>query len=538
MLTTIPTLTMTSYLSMRNLNADPLLLLNIGNCKIQTGTLKIIHPINLTDIQESIDYLTSSFYDKVDTRNPLGDIVKLKVKKLYNNFLQIKPPQHHRTRRWDMLGSSWKWIAGSPDAQDLRIINSTLNELITQNNQQFELNNHINQRISQLTGTINKIINNMKTNELITNEITSIITIINIDIVNKLLEDIQDAIILSKTSISTNKILSIQEISFIKSLLQNQGVKVNLPDEALQHVIPKFAVSQETLLYILHVPRLDNKTSSVIQLYPLVHKDQIIYNYPEYIIKTGDTLYATNNPSQFVQKASYLKAVNDACIYPLIFGKESECNSTYSNRTTQQLITEGTLLIQNARNNQIQSNCGPDDRTLVGNLLVTFSNCTINFNNQSFQNDEIVREIEVIHGALHNIKTTWNKHHYLDISTIGNETSKNRKKLEHVYLQQHNLNLKFWTLFGGFSFTSITTLFIVFMIFKIYCQNRLNGSGRSSLKGGLVTEVTTTNANPQEQHLFHRLEAVQQQQQQIAASLASLESGNANGLATAQRTHI
>ncbi|XP_055638023.1 uncharacterized protein LOC129776418 isoform X3 [Toxorhynchites rutilus septentrionalis] len=321
--TTIPIPTTASFLSMRNLNEDPLLLLNVGNCKIQTGTLKIIHPINLTHIQESIDYLTTSFYDKVDIRNPLGDVVKLKVKKLYNNFLQIKPLQHHRLRRWDTLGATWKWIAGSPDAQDLRIINSTLNELITQNNQQFEVNNHINERISNLTGTINRIIENMKTNELLTNEITSIITIINIDIINKLLEAIQEAIILSKTSISTNKILSIQEISFIKSLLQNQGVTIDLPDDAFQHVIPKFAVSQGTLLYILHVPRLDNKTSSVIQLHPLVHRNQIINNYPEHVVKIGNTLYATSNPQQFVQKAAYLKAINDACIYPLIFEQRS-----------------------------------------------------------------------------------------------------------------------------------------------------------------------------------------------------------------------
>ncbi|XP_055623440.1 uncharacterized protein LOC129766864 [Toxorhynchites rutilus septentrionalis] len=350
-----------------------------------------------SNLKNHTSHKSTSFYDKVDIRNPLGDVVKLKVKKLYNNFLQIKPLQHHRLRRWDTLGATWKWIAGSPDAQDLRIINSTLNELITQNNQQFEVNNHINERISYLTGTINRIIEKMKTNELLTNEITSIITIINIDIINKLLEDIQEAIILSKTSISTNKILSIQEISFIKSLLQNQGVTIDLPDDAFQHVIPKFAVSQGTLLYILHVPRLDNKTSSVIQLHPLVHRNQIINNYPEHVVKIGNTLYATSNPQQFVQKAAYLKAINDACIYPLIFG---------------------TLLIQNAKDNLLRSNCGPDDRTLVGNFLITFSNCTINLNNQSFQNNEVVHEMDVIHGALHNVRTTWNKHHYFDISTI------------------------------------------------------------------------------------------------------------------------
>ncbi|XP_055638025.1 uncharacterized protein LOC129776418 isoform X4 [Toxorhynchites rutilus septentrionalis] len=33
-------------------------------------------------------------------------------------------------------------------------------------------------------------------------------------------------------------------------------------------------------------------------------------------------------------------------------------------------------------------------------------------------NNEVVHEMDVIHGALHNVRTTWNKHHYFDISTI------------------------------------------------------------------------------------------------------------------------
>lgn len=154
--------------------------------------------------------------------------------------------ERHRSRRWDLLGTTWKWLAGSPDAEDLRIINSTMNGLISQNNLQFSINHRINKRISDITNSINRIISSMKTNELV-NEISAIITIINIDTINKVLEDIQDAIILAKTSIIANRVLSIQEIWFIKSLLQNQGVEIDIPDEALQHVTPKFAVSQQTL---------------------------------------------------------------------------------------------------------------------------------------------------------------------------------------------------------------------------------------------------------------------------------------------------
>lgn len=114
---------------------------------------------------------------------------------------------------------------------------------------------------------------------------------------------------------------------------------------------------------------------------PLAQKNQIIDNYPEYIIRLDKMLFSTNSPDQFVQKAAHLKIVNDNCIYPLIFGRGAECNSTHFNGATQQLIGDGTLLIQNTENHTLQSNCGPDDRNLTGNFLLMFSNCTIEFNN-------------------------------------------------------------------------------------------------------------------------------------------------------------
>lgn len=91
------------------------------------------------------------------------------MKTIYNNLLQIEPEEQKISKRQDLLGTTWKWLEakarGSPDAQDLRIINSTTNELIIQNNQQFDVNDRLNKKIYDLTKSINKIINSLKTNE-------------------------------------------------------------------------------------------------------------------------------------------------------------------------------------------------------------------------------------------------------------------------------------------------------------------------------------------------------------------------------------
>lgn len=222
-------------LSIRDLQNDPLLLVEMKSCKIQTGTIKIIHPINISSIEETAEILVQASYkSNVQATNPLINMLRLKTKKLFSNLHQLKPQQHHRAKRWDAVGTVWKWIAGTPDASDLHAINSTMNDLIDQNNQQYKVNQNINDRIQKLTHAIKEITVQASLNDLMLNDLEIITSILNIDTLNQLLEDIQDAIMLSKLSITSNKILSIREILAVKGLLEEQGVNIHLPDEALQ----------------------------------------------------------------------------------------------------------------------------------------------------------------------------------------------------------------------------------------------------------------------------------------------------------------
>lgn len=270
-------------LQILNLNNRPMLILNSHNCKIQVGNFRIIHEINMTDLDTTINLLTNIVYSKIN--NPLLNIAKHKIKSLYSNFNQIKPQYHHHKRSLNFIGTTWKWIGGSPDAQDLRIINSTMNDLIDSNNVQYKVNQQLGQRIKNLTFEIKRLVENKRTDELIFDEIDTLTTIINIDTINKILEEIQEAISLSKASVTSNKILSFREVMMIKNILEDQGVNIELPDEALNYINPKIAVSKETLLYILQVPELERKESKVFQLFPLNNNNTIIIDYPPYIIK-------------------------------------------------------------------------------------------------------------------------------------------------------------------------------------------------------------------------------------------------------------
>ena len=92
-----------------------------------------------------------------------------------------------------------------------------MNTLIENNNIQYQVNRQLGQRIKILTNEMEKLIEDKQTNEPIIDEIDSLTTIINIETINKILEEIQEAITLSKVSVTSNKILSPREIHMIKN---------------------------------------------------------------------------------------------------------------------------------------------------------------------------------------------------------------------------------------------------------------------------------------------------------------------------------
>lgn len=451
-------------LEIRNLYEDPILLIKLNTCKIQIGNIKIIHPINVTNLEKTLESINKFVNSKINDNLELYNIIDQKYKKLKSNFQQIKPPTHRRHKRWDTLGSAWKWLAGNPDAQDLRLINTTMNTLINENNAQFRINEQINERIQIITETVNRAItqSNM-VNRVAMTELDMITTIINIDTVNSILEDIQDAIVRTKVELASNKILSLKEILSIKELLVNQGVEINVPDEVLQYVTPKIAVNNETLLYILHVPKLEEENATTMMIVPLAVNNTIIKESPKYLIKTGDRLFTSLNYKSFVQKHSEITEYEDNCIKPLVLGSKSNCNVTSEKRTTIQFISEDKILVSNAKNETLASNCGPDNRTITGNFLITFWNCTVIINTKKFQSYETKSETREIQGAFHNLQINRKLDEIRDIEIINQESIQNRKRLKNVYLKQIDHQIWIWSLSGGVSFSS------VFIIISIIC---------------------------------------------------------------------
>lgn len=452
------------HLEIRNLHNDPVVLIKKKDCRIQTSYIKFVHPINISKIEENV-LLISKISRQLNDHLDISKLVVEKSRTLINNLRQIKPIAPRRVRRWDALGTTWKWLAGTPDADDLRMLNATSNELINQNNQQIVINQMVNQRIQDMSKTINQLIDQHIDNKILLEQYDAISLLLYMDSINSILVEIQDTILRAKITLPNNKLLTLQEILWIESTLNQQGIMTEFPEQALNYVTPKIATKDNTLLYILQIPQLQKTSSQIFEILPLIVNGTIIIDAPLYAIKSGTNWFKTGNPQNFIQPVTELTVLNDKCIHRIVLGVTSKCNVVEEHSTFISMVTDTEILINNAQDVYLSSDCGPQNRSLTGNFLITFQNCTIYVNNQPFtSNEKISNETQVIQGAFHNLIVNRTILEQQSIQAISNLTLVNRKRMESLDLKQYSQQNWILSIFGGLTTTTIIIIGITIYI--------------------------------------------------------------------------
>lgn len=490
-------------MEIRNLHQDPILLVQHKECKIQTGLIKIVHPINITVIETNVN-LINKIARKLDDNLPISQLVIRKSRELHSNLLQIKPAERKRKRRWDALGSAWKWLAGSPDADDLRIINRTTNDLIQENNRQIQVNQMISNRIADISNTVNQLIaqQNLE-NKILLEEYEAIKLLLYMDTLNSIITEIQDTILRTRISLPNNKLLTLKEILHIESLLHEQGIKTRYPEQALDYVNPKIATQNDLLLYILEIPELQKSQSEIIQIFPLIVDDTIITNLPTFVVKSNHDIFTTSHPEEYIQRTTYMQLLEDNCTHSMITGIISHCNAMKEINTFTSLISDNSILINNAKSLYMHSSCGPHNRTLSGNFLIKFFNCSITINDQIFTSQEESGSTKELQGAFPSliINRTIVEHH--DIPTLSILTKENRHQLEFINLKQYNHQNWIFGMLGGLSISTVAiTGVIIYVCFRKRKFTIKIQQSKSRNKRQKSSEVTSDNKHNKDEDVL------------------------------------
>lgn len=405
-----------------------------NDCKIQKGLIKIIHPIDLAKIDEIIMKLTKLSYHIVSPKSSFYEIITHKMKEVHDNLYQLTPQRHHRRKRWDALGTAWKWLAGNPDADDLRIIDGTMNELTVSNNAQFTINERVNERLMLMANDINGLVNATYRQNEISEDMEALKLMLNFNMVNEILQKLQDAVIGSKIGLPSNKIFTVEEINTIKNLLVDQDIKIDFLDEVFGYVKPKLATNGSSLIYILEIPQTEREAAKILTIYPLNINGTTIAKYPNHLVQYKDKIFLTTNPDSHLQRFDYLEPFNDDCIHPLVVGTKSTCDVVKEADTQTRWIAEGTILLTNAKKEVLTTTCGPESQTLNGNFLLTFRNCSLTLQNETFLAEETI----LLKGEVQQtfVAITTNLRDDLNLSMIQTNTLENRREIGNIHWRQ------------------------------------------------------------------------------------------------------
>lgn len=458
------------------MNQDHVAVVHVDNCKIIEGHNKIVHEINITKISQTVKDVKTEILLRQGDNDEIISILKRKVLELETNLRRLQPTHKHRTKRWDALGRAWKWMSGSPDADDLKIINNDIEKFTENNNQQIVINDNFYQEIDNITDSINKLISiDNRTSTAIDKEYDLLNIILNLEILNDEVANIQNSILLSKIKLINSRILSTDEIAFISQTFSNQGIPSAFLDEALGFATSTIGTNGDIILYIINIPHLGNQTYRHLRIEPIIANSKRIKLEGNDFIYGNGKLFLRNNPCRQLSNWSLCELsdlkdmTEDNCILKIITGQNSKCN--YEQILHHEVATEmgpNTLLL-NEVNDTLRNTCGIADRFLLGSFLITYQNCSVSIRNRTFTNQVIKIVQQPIYLPSIGLNVTQNRIEYpTDIHTLTKLHHNNLQHLEN--LQQTSWN-QFWTIIGGLSSSSaIIFVFVIYVLFRMKRQ--------------------------------------------------------------------
>lgn len=423
--------------------------------------LRIIHRINLTEIKQTVNNFEQAIHNNT-SNNPLFSVIEIKLSKLDLALKRISPPI--RIRRWESLGRAWKYISGSPDAEDLKIINSTFNKLINENSKQININSILEMRIRNVTNTFNSLIDNEQNLEYELSQTLDILNLIfKIDQLAHYLEIIEEAVTLARRSIPSSRIIHLEELEFIQHTLSENGFAFSSVDDLLNIASAYVMLDTDVLVYVLKIPRIKDThyTFSVIE--PVIKNNYRIHLPAKYYLR-GRNSYVTKtscakSKGTYVCNLSQLEPLTE-CIQQLVSGGKAACpmERIYSNKTIQR-VDDGNIII-NTLNTTLLSNCTNSERVLQGSFLIQYANCVVKLDNDEYSNNnKEIKQFIPSTGIKVNPTKLFNQ---IPLEHLQELHLKHRDHISHLNLTTENIHWKL-NIFGWMSslFSSVLLIIII-----------------------------------------------------------------------------
>lgn len=350
-----------------------------GLAKLQTGTFRLIHVININEYQELTNNLHEILHQKVGSSHYIYPFLNHQLIELQEYLDRLKP---RSKRSLNFLGSAWKWLAGSPDHDDFEILEKKTNNMLRNSNRQVVINRLSIEKIKEVTKVTNEIlttINKNSENQVKEQAITSLKY--RLDMIKEEIINIQYAIHWAKIGIINSFILSTTEINIIKDIINKDLIPFINIEQALEFAEVKIASNNDSTIYIISIPMTNVNTCNKILIKPIKYKKYINKISYDKILVCDNVIFGIKNECKCYNNITICNGRNldnldqDTCLANLIKSKPANCSLTDNrNVPTVDEISPGTILL-NEFNGTLSIN--GESRNLTGTFLIQFRNESI-----------------------------------------------------------------------------------------------------------------------------------------------------------------
>lgn len=450
-------------ISMHKTDNLPLFIYDKGYGRMQTNQHYYIHHFNLESFKIHVQDLKLKF--KLLKENQFTSLILDSFDEIDSNLKNLLP--FKRRKRWNQLGTVWKYLAGSPDANDLKIINSSINGLVSNNNEQVRINREIS---LQMKETLFKTKESIELLNEKSSELYSINIYLNLKFLNDKLEQILQTITLAKIGILNEKVLSQAEIDLLVRDLGRENLTVWNTAEALTYVTTSIVTNEHDIALLLKLPKLDPRIFRKIFVLPTWFNRQQIHIPNNNYLNHGDQYYIVSSLQPRIFDIKDITLDPTACVSNLLEGKPAKCDYL-ANPVEEVVSIDRQHLITNVLGNfTLHTNCGLSKRNLSGTYLISFNNCEVTINNQTFSNYNQNMTGAPIHLPLYGIPIE--KQHVvvnLTLQHLHDLHLEARKEMEEIRLNANSIQWPHMTILGGLSFIPIV-ISMVFFLFVFRCR--------------------------------------------------------------------
>lgn len=360
--------------------------LGTGRTLIQDGDFRLIHVIDISLYERELRLIDGHIKYRVQSHNPLLPFLDHELNSVRDIIDRIKP--FRKTKRSiDALGTAWKWIAGTPDRDDFRLINEKINNTMRQTENQIIINHLIEDKLNEISNRTNKILKDLH-DDNDAQKMAALGLKFELEVLKEEVTKIEQALMWAKSKVINAFLFSEKEVSLLKNSVKQQRFPYSNLEQCLKFADLKIATNSSIIMYMITLPIVKLNYCQSMLIKPVKRNREIIKLDSSNVVTCQDEIYEIRSTCKSYDALSICERGNlkdisrTKCIPNLLRSKTAVCKkSNDSHIPSFEVLQPGILFFNSYIGNVVVNN---NQMTINGTFIVTYHNASVFVNDTRY----------------------------------------------------------------------------------------------------------------------------------------------------------